>query len=45
MCPPLPPPPPLQFMSLHGPYGSPDALRSFVDTAHGLGIGVIFDVV
>jgi maltooligosyltrehalose trehalohydrolase len=26
-------------------YGSPDDLRAFVDTAHGLGIGVILDVV
>jgi len=26
-------------------YGAPDDLRSFVDTAHGFGIGVILDVV
>jgi maltooligosyltrehalose trehalohydrolase len=26
-------------------YGSPDDLRHFVDTAHGLGLGVILDVV
>ena len=26
-------------------YGSPDALRHFIDTAHGLGLGVILDVV
>ncbi|HEX2529716.1 MAG TPA: malto-oligosyltrehalose trehalohydrolase [Geminicoccus sp.] len=26
-------------------YGTPDELRTFVDTAHGLGIGVIMDVV
>jgi maltooligosyltrehalose trehalohydrolase len=26
-------------------YGTPDDLRSFIDTAHGLGIGVILDVV
>ncbi len=26
-------------------YGRPDALRAFVDAAHGLGIGVILDVV
>lgn len=26
-------------------YGDPDELRAFVDTAHGLGIGVILDVV
>ena len=28
-----------------GLYGSPDDLRAFVDAAHGLGIGVILDVV
>ena len=27
------------------PYGTPDELRAFVDRAHGLGIGVILDVV
>ena len=26
-------------------YGKPDDLRSFIDTAHGLGVGVILDVV
>ncbi|RAI41464.1 malto-oligosyltrehalose trehalohydrolase [Rhodoplanes roseus] len=26
-------------------YGSPDELRRFIDTAHGLGLGVILDVV
>ena len=26
-------------------YGSPDDFRAFVDTAHGLGLGVILDVV
>ncbi len=27
------------------PYGSPDELRGFVDEAHGLGLGVVLDVV
>ncbi len=27
------------------PYGTPDEMRGFVDAAHGLGIGVILDVV
>jgi len=27
------------------PYGSPDDMRAFVDRAHGLGIGIILDVV
>lgn len=31
--------------SPYAPYGSPDALRAFIDQAHGLGIGVILDVV
>ena len=29
----------------HASYGTPDEMRSFVDRAHGLGIGVILDVV
>jgi maltooligosyltrehalose trehalohydrolase len=29
----------------YAPYGTPDYLRGFVDAAHGLGIGVILDVV
>ena len=29
----------------HNGYGSPDDLKHFVDTAHGLGLGVILDVV
>lgn len=33
-----------QFAPYHG-YGSPDDFRRFVDSAHGLGIGVILDVV
>jgi maltooligosyltrehalose trehalohydrolase len=32
------------FAPYHG-YGTPDDMRRFVDTAHGLGIGVILDVV
>src|SRR5690606_21907723 len=34
----------LPFAPYHG-YGDPDDLRSFVDTAHGLGVAVILDVV
>jgi maltooligosyltrehalose trehalohydrolase len=29
----------------HAPYGTPDELRAFVDAAHGLGLGVLLDVV
>lgn len=29
----------------YAPYGSPDAMRAFVDAAHAVGIGVILDVV
>ncbi|MDG3005615.1 malto-oligosyltrehalose trehalohydrolase [Paludisphaera mucosa] len=29
----------------HHPYGTPDAMRRFVDRAHALGLGVILDVV
>lgn len=29
----------------HGPYGTPEDMRAFVDRAHSLGIGVILDVV
>ena len=32
------------FAPYHG-YGTPDDLRAFVDAAHGLGLGVILDVV
>jgi maltooligosyltrehalose trehalohydrolase len=32
------------FAPYHG-YGTPDDLRHFVDTAHGLGLGVLLDVV
>ncbi|MGW2560449.1 malto-oligosyltrehalose trehalohydrolase [Streptomyces sp. NPDC001514] len=31
--------------AVHEPYGGPEALKRFVDTAHGLGLGVILDVV
>ncbi|MDK1475210.1 malto-oligosyltrehalose trehalohydrolase [Streptomyces sp. 549] len=31
--------------SVHEPYGGPDGLKRFVDTAHGLGLGVVLDVV
>ncbi|MFM9372547.1 DUF3459 domain-containing protein [Streptomyces sp. Da 82-17] len=31
--------------AVHEPYGGPDALKRFVDTAHGLDLGVVLDVV
>ncbi|MFI6345854.1 malto-oligosyltrehalose trehalohydrolase [Streptomyces sp. NPDC050560] len=31
--------------AVHEPYGGPEALCRFVDTAHGLGLGVVLDVV
>ncbi|MGZ5418217.1 MAG: malto-oligosyltrehalose trehalohydrolase [Nocardioides sp.] len=31
--------------AVHEPYGGPEALQRFVDTAHGLGLGVCLDVV
>ncbi|WP_338673693.1 malto-oligosyltrehalose trehalohydrolase [Streptomyces sp. SCSIO 30461] len=31
--------------AVHEPYGGPMALKRFVDTAHGLGLGVVLDVV
>lgn len=31
--------------AVHEPYGGPEALKHFVDTAHGLGLGVVLDVV
>ncbi len=31
--------------AVHEPYGGPEALKRFVDTAHGLGMGVVLDVV
>jgi maltooligosyltrehalose trehalohydrolase len=31
--------------AVHEPYGGPQALKCFVDTAHGQGLGVVLDVV
>ncbi|MFD3475711.1 malto-oligosyltrehalose trehalohydrolase [Streptomyces sp. NPDC058695] len=31
--------------AVHEPYGGPEALKRFVDMAHGLGLGVVLDVV
>ncbi|MGW3623309.1 malto-oligosyltrehalose trehalohydrolase [Streptomyces sp. NPDC000880] len=31
--------------AVHEPYGGPEALKRFVDTAHGHGLGVVLDVV
>jgi maltooligosyltrehalose trehalohydrolase len=31
--------------AVHEPYGGPDALKRFVDACHGLGLGVVLDVV
>ncbi|MFB7835926.1 malto-oligosyltrehalose trehalohydrolase [Streptomyces sp. NPDC056056] len=31
--------------AVHEPYGGPEALKRFVDAAHGLGMGVVLDVV
>ncbi|MGI5403563.1 malto-oligosyltrehalose trehalohydrolase [Streptomyces sp. CA-135486] len=35
----------VSLWAVHEPYGGPEALKSFVDTAHGLGLGVVLDVV
>lgn len=35
----------VSLWAVHEPYGGPEALKRFVDTAHGLGIGVVLDVV
>lgn len=35
----------VSLWAVHEPYGGPGALRRFVDTAHGLGLGVVLDVV
>ncbi|WP_274563421.1 malto-oligosyltrehalose trehalohydrolase [Streptomyces spiramyceticus] len=35
----------VSLWAVHEPYGGPEGLKRFVDTAHGLGIGVVLDVV
>ncbi|WP_175409380.1 malto-oligosyltrehalose trehalohydrolase [Streptomyces sp. TRM64462] len=35
----------VSLWAVHEPYGGPEALKRFVDTAHGLGLGVVLDVV
>jgi maltooligosyltrehalose trehalohydrolase len=35
----------VSLWAVHEPYGGPAALRRFVDAAHGLGLGVVLDVV
>ncbi|MDG4860293.1 malto-oligosyltrehalose trehalohydrolase [Streptomyces sp. T-3] len=35
----------VSLWAVHEPYGGPGALKRFVDTAHGLGLGVVLDVV
>ncbi|MFI8007514.1 malto-oligosyltrehalose trehalohydrolase [Streptomyces sp. NPDC086010] len=35
----------VSLWAVHEPYGGPDALKRFVDTAHGLGLAVVLDVV
>ncbi|MDJ0464179.1 malto-oligosyltrehalose trehalohydrolase [Streptomyces sp. H27-C3] len=35
----------VSLWAVHEPYGGPDGLKRFVDTAHGLGLGVVLDVV
>ncbi|OII65316.1 malto-oligosyltrehalose trehalohydrolase [Streptomyces sp. CC53] len=35
----------VSLWAVHEPYGGPAALKRFVDTAHGLGLGVVLDVV
>ncbi|WP_406422820.1 malto-oligosyltrehalose trehalohydrolase [Streptomyces sp. NBC_00873] len=35
----------VSLWAVHEPYGGPDELKRFVDTAHGLGLAVVLDVV
>ncbi|WP_406391235.1 malto-oligosyltrehalose trehalohydrolase [Streptomyces sp. NBC_00887] len=35
----------VSLWAVHEPYGGPDGLKHFVDTAHGLGLAVVLDVV
>ncbi|MFD3789947.1 malto-oligosyltrehalose trehalohydrolase [Streptomyces cyaneofuscatus] len=35
----------VSLWAVHEPYGGPEGLKHFVDTAHGLGLGVVLDVV
>ncbi|MYY00213.1 malto-oligosyltrehalose trehalohydrolase [Streptomyces sp. SID486] len=35
----------VSLWAVHEPYGGPEALQRFVDRAHGLGLGVVLDVV
>ncbi|MEI5521051.1 malto-oligosyltrehalose trehalohydrolase [Streptomyces brasiliscabiei] len=35
----------VSLWAVHEPCGGPEALKRFVDTAHGLGLGVVLDVV
>ncbi|MFD3907407.1 malto-oligosyltrehalose trehalohydrolase [Streptomyces sp. CB04723] len=35
----------VSLWAVHEPYGGPEGLKRFVDAAHGLGLGVVLDVV
>ncbi|WP_299540114.1 malto-oligosyltrehalose trehalohydrolase [uncultured Streptomyces sp.] len=35
----------VSLWAVHEPYGGPEGFKRFVDTAHGLGLGVLLDVV
>ncbi|MFF3996842.1 malto-oligosyltrehalose trehalohydrolase [Streptomyces cyaneofuscatus] len=35
----------VSLWAVHEPYGGPEGLKRFVDTVHGLGLGVVLDVV
>ncbi|MFI6704688.1 malto-oligosyltrehalose trehalohydrolase [Streptomyces sp. NPDC050509] len=35
----------VSLWAVHEPYGGPEALKRFVDAAHGVGLGVVLDVV